>query len=353
MVKPFRVVPFLLMAGAALTSGYAASPPSIKSAPPTVLFRIPWGDGPGKFHYQESEMGFELDTYPRKFVRDSQGNFYFLEPGPPARLSKFTGDGHPLYVLDLVKLFPAATSKDVIMPQEIFLRTGDHIAAFIRIYLRAEKREEVYLATFDPTGHKEKLVRYANFRTKPFMPDDSSVLDKDGYLWALCDGKETDVYGPAGDLLRTIPVHASYVDTEGLLFSDSFNSVKIFDRNGGLVGKIPTEGGPGSTDGVDGIMPTGAFYSWRHGDSQTRQGVTTNPRFLDFYRSDPQGKMVFLSTVILRPSRFRQPNPHSDYVERTALYEDRLVFDDAGNMYFLGRSPKDCWIEKVELKIAP
>jgi hypothetical protein len=318
-----------------------------------MMFRIEWGDGPGKFRYQESEMGFESDTFPRKYVRDRQGNFYFLEPGPPARLSKFSSDGRLVNLLDLAKIFPALTPNDVITPQELFLQLDGNIAALLRIYLNVEKRKEIYLAYFNPAGTLKSIVQFPQFKFGKFHLDNASFLDKDGYLWVLNDGGVCDIYAPTGELLRSLPRGGSYVGRDGNLYS-GFNPLKLYGRGGVRADEMLYEGHPlpGDPEEIDGENSTGFLFSWRHLDKICQGGFTLIPRTLDFYRPDTRhGKLEHVGAATLPPSKYRIPNARSDSVERTELYENRLVFDDAGNVYFLGRSPKECWIERVQLEI--
>jgi len=326
---------------------------SVKSTGMNMMFRIEWGDGPGKFRYQESEMGFESDTFPRKYVRDRQGNFYFLEPGPPARLSKFSSDGRLVNLLDLAKIFPALTPNDVITPQELFLQLDGNIAALLRVYLNVEERKEIYLAYFNPAGTLKTIVQFPHFKLGSFHLDNASFLDKDGHLWVLNDGGVCDVYGPTGELVQSFPPAGSFVDRDGRLYF-GFNPLKLYGRGVEKAEQILYEGHsvPGEPEEIDGANSTGFLYSWRHLDKIRQGEVTAIPRTLNFYRLIMRhGKFEYVGEATLPPSKYRHPNPRSDYVERTELYENRLVFDDAGNVYFLGRSPKECWIERVQLEI--
>jgi hypothetical protein len=102
---------------------------------------------------------------------------------------------------------------------------------------------------------------------------------------------------------------------------------------------------------IDGESGTGYLFSWRHLEATQQGDLYTSPRVLDFYHPDINGgRLVFSGTISLPPSRYRLRDPRSVYVERTELYEDRLIFDEAGNVYFLGRSSQECWMEKVQLQ---
>jgi hypothetical protein len=246
------------------------------------------------------------------------------------------------------------TPRDVVTPQELFMRPDGDVAALLRVYLRVEKREEMYLAYFDPAGTLKKIVQFPHFNFAKFQPDNDSFLDKDGYLWALNGGKVSDVYGPAGDLVQSLPHHGSYVDPNGHLYVSGKNPLTRYGRMGEKAGEFFYAGHsrsyePGYIQGVNGA---GFLYSWRQVDEIRKGKIIILPRILEFYRPDVEhGKLEYVGAATLPPSRYRNPDPRSDYVERTELYEDRLIFDDAGNVYFLGRSPKECWIERVHLEI--
>ena len=326
---------------------------SIKLMGTTRMFRIEWGEGPGQFHYQESELGFEGDTFPRKFVRDHDGDFYFLEPGPPARFSKFSSDGHLMNLLELPKVFASLTPRDVITPQELFLRPDGNIAALLRVYLNVEKREEIYLVYFNPTGTQKNLVQFPHFKFASFNSDNDSFLDKDGYLWVLKDGGVCDVYGPTGELLRSLKLSGSFVDSDGHLYS-GFSPLKLFGRMGENARELGYEGHSVSEepDSLQGANGTDLLFSWKHVDKVRQGDLTMSPRILDLYRPVSRyRKLEYIGEATLPPSKSRRSNPRSDYSERTEIYENRLVFDEAGNIYFMGRSPKECWIEKVQLEI--
>jgi hypothetical protein len=317
------------------------------------MFRIEWGDGPGKFRYRESELGFEADTFPRKYVRDRQGNFYFLEPGPPAHLSKFSSDGRLVNLLDLPKVFASLTPRDVITPQELFVQPDDNIAALLRVYLNVEKREEIYLVYFNQTGAMKNIVQFPHFKFASFNPDNDSFLDKDGYLWALKDGGVCDVYGPTGDLVKSLTLSGSYVDSDGHLYS-GFNPLKLYGRMGEDAGKLLYDGhlNSGEPEEINGANSTGFLFSWKHAEKIRQSEFTLLPRILEFYRADSRhGKIEYVGAAALPPNKYRTPSPRAGYIERTEIYENRLVFDEWGNVYFLGRSPKECWIEKVQLEI--
>jgi len=335
-----------------IRSPVEATSASVKVTETTKMFRIAWGDDPGKFHKEESELGYEADTFPRKYVRDRQGNFYFLEPGPPARLSKFSNDGRLLSLFDLSQAFPLLTSKDVITPQELFLQADGNPAALLRVYLAVEKREEMHLAYFSPTGTLKNVVQYSNFKLASFQLDNASFLDKEGYLWVLGDGGACEIYGPTGQLAQPLPFSGSYVDGDGRLYS-GFNPLRLYGRSGQKADEILFEGHSASDEPeeIDGASGAGFLFSWRSAEKTRKADVFLIPRILDFYRlTTKHGKFEHVGEAILPPSKYRKPNPRSEYIERTELYENRLVFDDVDNVYFLGRSPKECWIEKVHLE---
>jgi hypothetical protein len=316
------------------------------------MFRIAWGEGAGKFRYEESEVGFEADVYPRKYVRDQQGNFYFLEPDPPARLSKFSGEGRLLYSVELTKFLPLLTSADVVAAQELYEQSDGTVSVLLRAYLKIERREEIYLAYFDSVGKLRKLVPFPHFQLKSFRTHSASFLDKEGYLWALREGGACDVYAPTGELDRTLAISGSFVDTDGHLYC-GFNPAKLYSRLGKLFGQLHYEGPASSEEPeeLDGESGTGYVFSWRHLDETQQGDLYTVPRVLDFYRPDiNRGKLIYSGTISLPPSKYRVPDPRSDYVERTELYENRIIFDEAGNVYFLGRSPHQCWMEKVQVQ---
>jgi hypothetical protein len=319
----------------------------------TRMFHIEWGEGSGKFRYQESALGFEADIFPRKYVRDRQGNFYFLEPGPSPRLSKFSSTGELSNTVDLPSLFTTLTRKDVVTPQELFIQPDGSIAALLRVFLKAEKREEIHLAHFNSTGELTNLVHYPQFKTASFQLDNSSFLDNDGYLWVLNDGGVCDLYGPKGDLVRSFAPGGSYVDSDGRLYI-GLNPLKLQSRSGETVAQLLLEGhfSPGEPEEIDGAIANGILFSWKHLEQIHQETVTTIPRSIDLYRPDvTRRKLAHVGTVTLPANKYRNPNPSSDYVERTELYENRLAFDESGNVYFLGRSSKECWIEKVSLGI--
>lgn len=316
------------------------------------MFRIEWGEGPGKFHYEESQLGFEADAFPRKYVRDRQGNFYFLEPGPPARLSKFSGEGRLVDLVELAKVFPSLTPRDVITPQELFLRLDGQVGSLLRVYLKVENREEIYLAYFN-AGKLGNLIRFPNFKTAKFQTDNASFLDREGYLWILNDGGTCDIYASTGELVRTVAVAGSFVDFDGRLYS-GFNPLKLYARSGDLVGKLLYDGHlvADQTGEIAGANGTRFLFSWRRHDKVRQGDLTSVPRVLDLFRLDiVHSKVAQIGSINLPSNRYRNPDRRSDYVERTELYEDRLIFDDSNNAYFLGRSPKECWIEKVHLEI--
>lgn len=310
----------------------------------TILFKVPFGESPGQFHFEPSPLGPELDAYPRDFVRDSGGNFIFLEPAPAARLTKYSPSGKFLWAFPLSDRLPDSMAEREVSPHQVFT-FGDGSAVLVSAMAHAA-RIETYVAYFDAAGSLKRLVPLQGFDAKYFEEGGTSELDGAGYLLAMRPGGTTEVYAHDGRRQHTIDRLVSYVDPTGLLFTAT-EPVGILNRDGSAGEQITFKGGE-APEMIGGGNGHGLVWAVQHAEEQSQNGRLIDPWSLEVFRfSALPPSADFVRTIELPPSEFQALDPAQSMIRREQVYGPKIIMDDHGAVYVMGRSERECWIVKI------
>jgi hypothetical protein len=341
-----RRVTALLVTWLNWTVWAAESPPQAKKPKMTILFEVPFGESPGQFYFEPSPLGSVLDAYPREFALDSAGNFLFLEPTPAARLTKYTGAGKFAWAFPLADRLPESITASEISPHQLFV-TKNGAAVLMSAKGAGGLLLRAYLAYFDAAGSFTRLVPLQGFDPKYFEEGGVSEIDGAGYLLAMRPAGTTEVYAPDGTRSQTINEQASYVDPAGLLFTVT-QPIEILKREGGTRKELFVVGAE-SPKSIEGGNGHGLVWTVRQGEKETKNGRLSYRWSLDLFSFLPSGPSVtFLKTIDLPASEFLALDPGEAILQREKIYGPKIILDEHGFAYMMGRSEQKCWIVKID-----
>lgn len=312
------------------------------------LFTIPYGDGAGRLHYRPNPMGVDIDLFPGKFIRDRGGNFVFLELAPYSRVCRFAPSGELLGEFAVAALLPDSVARVDVKPREIFA-TGDGKLSIL-VTASAGDSSDTYLLFADAGGPLQDLVLLHDFDIALFDAG-SSALDSGGYLWALHAGGPTRVFSPEGALFAEFDLEGSFVDPSGLMYTLT-EPIRLCERKGRVVKEFRVEGTATPPDFIDGGHRRTVFHV-RRAEDVLDDHRWHMPKSLDLYRADKAaGLLTFLRSVELPDTILTQPNLGIDILYRTEVWGPRVLLEEDGSLYLLGRSEESCWMARIDTGVS-
>lgn len=310
----------------------------------TVLFEVRFGDSAGQFYFEPSPLGAESDAYPSDFVRDARGDFVFLEPLPAARLTKYSAAGKLLWAFPLTGRLPEPMGESEISPQQVFA-TDTGVAVMFSAAQAGGSPVRAYLAHFDAAGNLTRVVPLDDFDPQSFHEGGESSMDGVGRLIVMRSGGSTEIYTPAGKREHTIDYLVSYVDSAGLMFTVT-EPIQVTAASGGPVRELTFEDGE-SPEKIDGGNGHGLVWTVRRGEKRIEGDRLIAPWHLKIYWLIRSALSAgFVRRLELPPSVFGVLG--SDSLRREEIYGPKIVMDEHGSVYLLGRSEQKCWMVKVD-----